>query len=265
MQKKEYEKFILPMKKEYEEPLGLHLEALGSRHPRGYWASDINFLHQQWAKKNGACFFNIINFLESVYLGDDKEIKACRKTLKRANKIVTSDLFLYTNLKQNKASVYWSDFFVKLQDIWKDGTQKEKRIVMPLSLMFGKVQHCAVACFNFKPQQDEVDIVFLEQHAQDKEKVDYDAEVDYAEGVRLHLKIWADIMHRILRISKVNTFTNTKPICRRRNVCGVVASELARRLLKSSNPMKWAKAGIRISYEKVDCLHAPNQKLEKSH
>ena len=107
---------------------------------------------------------------------------------------------------------------------------------------------------------------FKEQHAQKKGDPNYEADVDYTDGIKLHANVWSNIMHQkdngFLGISTVNTFVNDKPICRRHNVCGVVASELAKRLLEADDPMKLAKSGIVITNEEVDKLHERNQKLE---
>ena len=265
METREYKKFILPMAKEYKKPLSLHQEDLCSTPPHGYQAADINFLYSLWAKENSAYFFDIIDFLDAVYLRDQKRIEKYKNEIKNKAKIVTSDLILHTNFAQNRATLYWVEFFTMLKDIWKSSKIKERRIVMPISLAFGKIQHCAVACFSFVPSKKSVEIILLEQHAQKKGTPNYEADVDYTKGVQLHAKIWADIMQKNIGIEHVNTFVNNQPICRRHNVCGVVASELARQLLITNNPMKLVTSGIVITSEEVTQLHARNQLFEASY
>ena len=173
---------------------------------------------------------------------------------------------IITDEAQKELSVYWLPLFTELKEIWTDSTFKEKRLIVPLQLVFGKMMsHASVACFNFKPKQDTVYVIVLEQHAQKKGEINYEADEDYTDGIKLHAKAFSAMMNQLLKIGTVNTFVNEKPICRRHNVCGVVASEVSRRLLETDDPMALVKSGIAITNEEVDKLHARNQKLEAKH
>ncbi len=245
--------------------LQLHLEDISN--PKiGYGSADGNFLSQQWAKQNKAYYFDVLDFLEAMHLRDKNKLLSYFTQLSDKTKIITRELPLLTDDDQKILVPYWMDFLTVLKNVWTDHSLPERRLVVPIHLMFGKIQHASVACFNFKPQKDAVDVIVLEQHAQKKGDPNYEADVDYTDGIKLHANVWSNIMHQkdngFLGISTVNTFVNDKPICRRHNVCGVVASELAKRLLEADDPMKLAKSGIVITNEEVDKLHERNQKLE---
>ena len=245
--------------------LNLHLEDISN--PKiGYGTADGNFLSQQWAKQNNAYYFDVLDFLEAMHLKDKAKAISYMEQLSDKSKIITRELPLLTDDDQKILDPYWMDFLTALKGVWTDPSLAERRLVVPIHLMFGKIQHASVACFNFKPKQDAVDVIVLEQHAQKKGEPNYEADVDYTDGIKLHANVWSSIMHQkengFLGIGTVNTFVNEKPICRRHNVCGVIASELARRLLEADDPMVLAKSGIMITNEEVDKLHARNQKLE---
>ena len=263
----EHYDIILRMKQFLKLPLMLHQMPTHPNSTYGYTASDMTFLSQQWTKENSAFYFDCIDFLEAVHLKDTKRINHYKNRLKTERKIITAELPLFTDNFQKQESRYWLPLFSELKEIWKDTSLDERKLVIPLSLYFGKTGHFAVSCFNFAPKKDEASVIVLEQHAQKKEKPDYEADVDYTDGIKLHEKLWAGMLHGkkpdfLLGIGTVNTFVNDNPICRRHNVCGVVASELARRLLETNDPMKLAKSGIVITNEEVDKLHERNKKLE---
>ena len=267
MNEDEYQKAVLAGKELMESPLSLHNQPVSPGATYGYQVSDNVFLGRQWAKETGAYYFDALDFLDAVHQGDKKRISFYKNELRDKAKIITPVLALYTDKEQANLSTYWVDLFTELKKIWKNPLLAERRLVVPLQLQFGKMlSHAGVACFNFKPVQDAVDVIVLEQHAQKKGSPDYEKDLDYAKGVKLHASVWSAVMRQkdlgLLGIGTVNTFVNDKPICKRHNVCGVVASELARRLLKTDDPMGLVKSGINITNEEVDKLHIRNQKLE---
>ena len=267
MRDDQYKGIISRVKQFQKGPLELHNEIIKPNATYSYSIPDFTFLSQQWAKENNAYYFDIIDFLEAVHLGDTEKVNAYKKQLRTQEKVITSLLPLFTDKSQEQFDHYWLDLFRELKSTLKNPLLKERRMVVPLHIVFGDmVQHASVACFNFKPQKDAVDLIVLEQHAQKKGEPEYDAGFDYTKGIQLHAKAWTDVMksenYGFLGIKSVNTFVNDKPICRRHDTCGVVASEVARQLLSTDDPMKLAKSGIVITDEQVDTLHARNQKLE---
>ena len=255
------------MKEFLKYPLELHQEVIKPNATYSYSVPDYAFLAQQWAKENGAYYFDVIDFLEAIHLKDKERIKVIKKQLMDQKKVIASPLPIFSDKTQGHFSRYWLDLFRELKSVWKNPLLDERRLVIPLHLVFtGMDQHAAAACFDFKPQKDAVDVIVLEQHAQKRGEPAYDAGFDYTKGIYLHAQAWTDVMqledYGFLGIKSVNTFVNDKPICRRRDICGVVASELARRLLKADDPMKLVKSGIVITDKEVDTLHARNQKLE---
>ena len=267
MREEEYQNVIVTNKKFLKDPLTLHNMPVGPDAIYGYSTPDAAFLSQQWAKETGAFYFDVVDFLDAVHLGDTKRINTYKEQLRDKKKIITPKIVLGTNDDQTDLSWYWLPLFTELKEIWKNPLLEERRLVVPLQLQFGKlISHASVACFNFKPQNDAVDIIILEQHAQKKGTPDYEADFDYTDGLKLHAQAFLSAMHQkdcgLLGIENVKAVVNANPICRRHNVCGVVASELARRLLETDDPMKLAKSGIVITNEEVDKLHERNQKLE---
>ena len=258
-----YKNAVLTAKQFGNAPLTLHNKPIGENAFYGYDTSDTNFLSKQWAKETGAYYFDLNDFMEAVHLGDTKKIEEYKKQLKDKKKVITSDLVLGTNKEQTGLAYnHWESLFTKLKDIWTDTSLDERRIVIPLSLTFGLGQHAAVACLNFKPKQETAEIIFMEQHAQKKGRPDYNAKIDYTDGLKLHEKWWGILAQKALGMKHVDTFKNDKAISHRRKVCGVVATEVARRLLASDNPMELVKSGIEIADKEVDKLHERNQKLE---
>ncbi len=262
-----YQNLILVLKEYLKAPLTLHQLPIKKDAIYGYCQQDAASLFQHFAKKNNAFYFDIVDFLEAIHLNDQKRINRYKQNLLKYRKIITPELPIATDNEQKELSTYWLPLFTELKDVWKDPSVPERRLVLPLHLMFGNlIQHASVACFNFKPQQDAVDVIVLEQHAQKKGQPDYEADVDYTEGIKHHAGAFSAVMrqtnYNLLGIKTVNTFVNDKPICRRHNVCGVVASELARRLLEADDPMALAKSGMVITPDEVDKLHARNQKLQ---
>ncbi|MGN0919926.1 MAG: hypothetical protein ACI4OR_04150 [Alphaproteobacteria bacterium] len=267
MLEEEYKNVILIHKKFLKDHLTLHTMPVGPESIYGYATPDAAFLSQQWAKETGAFYFDIIDFFDAVHQKDQKRINNYKTQLRDKKRIITPKIVLGTNEEQTDLSCYWLPLFTELKEVWKNPLLEERRLVVPLQLQFGNlICHASVACFNFKPSKDEASVILLEQHAQKKEEPGYEKDSDYMDGIKLHAQVFMSALHQtdcgLLGIKNVKAFINNKPICRRHNVCGVVASELARRLLKADDPISLAKSGIVISNEEVDKLHARNQKLE---
>ena len=267
MHKIQYEGIILKVKQFLKCPLELDKEVIKPNATYSYTVSDFAFLSQHWAKENNAYYFNIFDFLEAVYLGDTQKVNDFKKQVREHEKIICPTLPILTDKEQEHLDTYWLDLFRELKSTLKNPLLKERRFVLPLHVAFADmIQHAAVACFNFKPQNDAVDLIVLEQHAKKKGEEGYDASFDYTKGIQLHARAWTEVMNSenngFLGIKSVNTFVNDEPICRRHDVCCVVASEVTRQLLASDDPMKLAKSGIKISNAEVDTLHARNQELE---
>ena len=263
MHERIYQNAVVLAKKFGNAPLTLLNKPVGKDASYGYEASDEDFLSRQWAKETGAYYFDLNDFLEAVHLGNTEKIENYKKQLQDKKKIITSSLILFTNKEQTALGAdHWVSLFTELKDIWANPSLDERRIVLPLSLTFGLGQHAAVACLNFKPAQKSVDVIFIEQHAQKKGTPDYNPQIDYTDGLKLHEYWFGSLCKNFVGMETVNTFKNDEAISHRRKVCGVIATEVARQLLATADPMKLAKSGIKISDAEVDTLHARNQELE---
>ena len=282
MNENAYRDIVLTGKEMAKKPLTLHKQAVGKDSSYGYPIADTNFLSKKWAKEAGAYYFDLTDFLEAVHLGDKQKIENYKEQLRTSNKIITSCLYLETDRKQEglKYGPYYEALFTELKDVWKDSSQSKRNMVIPLILDFNDMNenpktrmasHAAVACLNFNPKQDEADVIFLEQHAIKKgllgpeyDYIDTPENYDYTEGLQLHQELWESSLKNDVGIKQINSFKNNTPICPRTKCCGVVATEVARRLLEADNPMENVKIGIRIDEKEVDSLHMRNQKLESS-
>ena len=270
MHEAQYKGIVLKIKQFLKAPLELDKEVIRPNATYSYSVSDVAFLSQQWANQNNAYYFNLCDFLEAVYLRDTQQVNNFKEQIRTHEKIICPTLPIITDPTQEHLDTYWLDLFRELKSTLKNPLLEERRLVIPLQVVFpDMVSHAAVSCFNFKPQKDAVDVIVLEQHAQKKGKADYDADFDYTKGIQLHAKAWTEVMkledHGFLGIQSVNTFVNDDPICRRHDVCCVVATEVARQLLVAEDPMKLVQSGIKIAEAEVDTLHARNQELEKKY
>ncbi len=129
-----------------------------------------------------------------------------------------------------------------------------KRMVIPLTLYSDqKETHGVALCVDADKEKKHADIMILEQHAlRDGGILDYSQEIDKC---LQHLSV----VFKGIGFNSVETFQNSKPICREKRVCGIVSAEICRRLLNAEKPMELAKSGeIEISAEDVKKLHLNN-------
>ena len=281
MNEQAYRDIVFIGKEMAKRPLSLHKQPVGKDSSYGYPVSDTNFLSRKMAKETGAYYFDLTDFLEAVHLGDKKKIENYKKQLRDSKKIITSCLYLETDKKQGnlKYGPYWEAMFTELKDVWKDSSQGERRIVIPLTLDFNDMNegaktrlasHAAVACLKFNPKREQADVIFLEQHAIKKgllgseyDYIENPENYNYTEGLRFHQERWEALLKGVVGMKYIHSFKNDRPICQRTKCCGVVATEVARRLLEADDPTETVRAGIKIDKKEVDSLHMQNQKLEK--
>ncbi len=169
-----------------------------------------------------------------------------------AHKMITGEIAIIP--KENKYSILTNILNITSQTLArKDIDVDQQRLVIPLTIISeGKEAHGVALCIDSQKEKNHVDIMILEQHAQrDKGKLDYSEEIDITLSYLKDFFKTFDI--------EIDTFQNDKPICRRKGVCGIVSTEVCKRLLEAENPMKKAKLGtIKIKDEQVDEYHHQN-------
>lgn len=143
-----------------------------------------------------------------------------------------------------------------LQVSWVTLTQQDydnRRLVVPLTINSkDKEAHGVALCIDSKKDENLVNIMILEQHAQrDGGKLDFSKEAETTLSV---LKTFFESCG-----VRAETYLNDKPICREKGVCGIVSAEVCRRLLRAYDPMRTARiGGIRYDAEAVKKLHHRN-------
>lgn len=162
--------------------------------------------------------------------------------------------------KENQYSILTNILGITSQTLArKDIDVDQQRLVTPLTIISeGKEAHGVALCIDSQKEKNHVDIMILEQHAQrDKKDPNYSEKLDYSEEINMTLSYLKDFFKPFG--VEVDTFQNDKPICRRQGVCGIVSTEVCKRLLEAENPMKKAKLGtIKIKDEQVDEFHHQN-------
>lgn len=135
-----------------------------------------------------------------------------------------------------------------------------KRCVVDLTLVIPqKEPHGVALCIDADKKNKKLNLIMLEQHAYHKGEKRYIHKLDYGEEIKSILEYYATKGCFNTIGYEVQTFQNEKPICRKRRVCGIVSSEMCRRLLKAKDPMELAKSGrIKLSAIQVLGIHQKN-------
>lgn len=216
----------------------------------GYSVSDMNLLMKSFAKEKNVDFVNWIDAVEKRQLRLDSN----------KGKAVSSVVYFYDKSL---------DWFTMLDFYAKGEIAEEFRLVVPVIVYPGKASgkesHYLVICFDFKPKLDTVDIILLEQHAMlDKTDENYDEKLDYSEFIDYYLAALGAYCKKRLGYTGVQVMRNQRPISRRKRVCGVVASEMARRVLSVKNPASLISSPLVLSDEDIDALHEKNKKIAET-
>lgn len=216
----------------------------------GYSVSDMNFLIENLAHEKNVVFFNWTDVFENPQ----------QQPILNESSIVSSVVYFYDN------SLDW----FQMLDYWaKDKITKESRFVVPV-IMYpkktsGKESHYLVICFDFKPENNTVDIVLLEQHAMlDKTDKNYDEKLDYSELIDYYLSALKAYCEKLLGYTNVRVIKNEKPISRRKRVCGVVVSEIIRRLLSVENSSSLINFPVVLSDDDIDKIHKKNKNIAQT-
>ncbi|MBO7053419.1 MAG: hypothetical protein J6W27_03230 [Alphaproteobacteria bacterium] len=215
----------------------------------GYSPADMNVLFEKWAGEQDAGFWNWIDLTKNPEHKPDMT----------KNRIITGVVYFLGNS---------GDWCPLLNHFAKNKITKEYRLVVPVIIYpgqnSGKESHYCCMSFDFKPETDTVDIVLLEQHAMlDKSEKGYVEKLDYSDVIDFNLNNFINYCKRILNYTNVNVLKNKKPISRRQRVCGVVASEMARRLLLTENPSNLINSPAVLYDDDIDKLHERNQEIVK--
>ena len=263
MKEEIYTGTVLEAKKRAQNSLTLNSQPAGLDSSYGYSIADTVFLSERQAEDAKAYYFDAYDFLDAVHKGDTQRIENYKKQLRKQTSIVMANLMLGTDKDQKTMTYdnYWMPLFTELKDVWTDSSVKNRKVIIPLGLMFkGKAGHAAVACLNFRSQKNAADIIFLEQHAEKKGTPNYDEHFDYTDGLKLYQDFWCEVLQHDLGIKEVHTYKNDKPISHRKRCCGVIASEVRRRLLATNDPLASIESVVEeIPADMVDVLHKENQ------
>lgn len=216
----------------------------------GYNFRATNYIASKAAEQTPNCSF--LDTAEFIVLGskdtdkaDDFIIDACLD-----EKLITGEIGI--NPEKNNYHTLDCILGIAAQTLTREDID-QRRMVVPLTIAAeDKESHGVALCIDSLKKDNLVNIIILEQHARkDNGTLDYSQEIG---STLTHLQ---EIFEKTG--AKVNTFTNNKPICREKGVCGIVSAEVCKRLLQAENPMKTAQLGtIKISKEKVNELHHTN-------
>ncbi len=215
----------------------------------GYSPADMNVLFKEWAGEQNTAFWNWIDLIKNPEHKPDMT----------KNRIITGVVYFLGNS---------GDWCPLLNYFAKNKITKEYRLVVPVIIYpgqaSGKESHYCCMSFDFKPETDTVDIVLLEQHAMlDKSEKGYVEKLDYSDVIDFNLNNFINYCKMILNYTNVNVVKNEKPISRRNRVCGVVASEMARRLLLTEKTLDLIDSPVVLNDNDIDKLHKRNQKIAK--
>lgn len=223
----------------------------------GYSVEDIDFLAKKWALEQSVNYIDLGNFFNVVLAGKPDDDSQIQKSINKNTKSITGAIQI------RPGDWYW----ISLLNFYAMGNIEEKqRLVIPFLLNPGGARdnHFIVMGFDFDPKSSAVDIILLEQHAMNKNETVYDELLDYSDMTDVLLRAIKKYCEQFLHYSNVNVAKNEKPISRRKRVCGVVASEMARQILSVDSLKEFMNNLPKLSDNEIDKLHQRNKNYSQN-
>ena len=224
----------------------------------GYSESDMDFLAKKYAEQNSAYYFDLLPYLENK----ESDLAGVQKNIQKSNITVTGAVTV------RPVGVDGWQWWIKLLDFWKsDMISENKKLIIPIKLnpYQPKENHFAVLGFEFDVKNSNVNIFFLEQHAVRSGETDYNENLDYSDMINDYIyKAIIPFCKLRLGYKNVEFYFNNKPISRRKHVCGVVASEIIRQMLKTKDWKKFVNQPPVLTDEQIDALHQKNKNYAAS-
>ncbi len=213
---------------------------------QGYNFQATNFIVKNIAKKNNAVYLDTEKCFKSDNLGDmhqylTKSSLSYENVISGEVPVSTSQTFLLSNIL----------LCVLIDDI-------NKKLVIPLTLMSDDKENHAIVLYADK-NNDDIDITILEQHAHKKGDKDYNKSLDFSREIQEILSTLKQFLTDDLGFD-VKTHINEKPICREKNVCGIVALELCSQILSGTFDNQ-----ITFTKQEIEKFHKSNINLYKKH
>ena len=197
----------------------------------GYNWNATNFVCSKIAKETPACGF--INTTELLKCQTENDAAAYLIAQSQQPNLIAGEIPINP---ENNQFILLNDFIKVLHfALSNENMLQVERFVANLSISaLQKETHGVALCIDADKANKNLNIIILEQHAKrDSGPLDYSHEIDAT------LKYLQNCFHDIG--FQINTFQNQEPICRQEHVCGIVSSELCRRLLQAADPMKLAQ------------------------
>ena len=219
----------------------------------GYSEADIDFLAKKYAEQNSAYYFDLLTYLEHK----EPDLTNAQKNVLDANKTITGAVTV------RPVGVDGWQWWLKLLDFWKaDTISGNKKLIIPIKLnpYQPKENHFAVLGFDFDEKNSTVKIYFLEQHAMHPGEKGYDKNTDYSDMINDYVfKALTPFFQLRLGYKNVEFYSNNKPITRKKHVCGVVATEMARQLLTTDDWSNFVNQSPVLTDEQIDKIHQRNK------
>ncbi len=223
----------------------------------GYKIGDASLLSQFHAQQNQAGFFE--TFTSGNNDLDDRIDNFLPIAVQHKN-IITGDIIITPEIGDNGYTM-----FVELVRLFafiqQDSDIPFEKIVIPLCLSYPsdhRRTHSLSLCVYTDQSTRATDIVLIEQHMkQDGGFLDFSQPMN--DVFNILRQLYADS-------SQIRTFINQESICPIGNVCGIVSSEICRRLLQSENPLNFArnKENLKISAQEIPLLHQQNVQIAQA-
>ena len=218
-----------------------------------YSVSDVNFLAKQYANQHGANYFDLAGLFKYVLKNMEYDFNLANQAINKYQNTITGAIQIRKN------DWYW----LQLLMFYNVNKIKEKhKLIVPMLLIPGdsRAAHYAVMGFEFNPENRSVNIVILEQHAMNKENItSYDKNFDYSDMIDLLLVALKQYCKQFLHYENITTIKNEKPISHRKNVCGIVASEIAQRLSESDDWIDFVENPPVLSDEEINKIFERNK------
>ena len=217
----------------------------------GYIIPDMNFLSQNWASQQSAYYMGLGPLFEAKLFGKQYDgAVAIQKSISENAKIITGAI------QMRPTDWYW----LPVLDFYNaENLTKKTRLVIPFLLNPGgeRENHFIVIGIDFDPQNATADIVLIEQHAMKKDENKLLYYSDMIDGLLLRA---IPMYCQRLGYKNITVLKNEKPVSRRKRVCGVVASEIARQMLAADSLRTFMENLPSLTDEEIDKLHQRNKK-----